>query len=153
MSLNTTNCFQSCIENCVKTKYQENAHRRNNIFSFTDCLTKYSIQQIIWRRMSGWTVNSSLEGIWKETSADYFEVFSLNQSDQSVTEPRFEPGYFRLLSGTIANVSTETSGQMNVTEQKVILGYGTETERAAFEHSLWLKAGISLLSKTCGKGQ
>ena len=147
-----TNCFQSCIEKCVKTNNQENAHRRNNVCSFRDCLTKHSIQQIIQRRMSGWRVNSSLEGTWKET-VDYFEGFSLNQSDQSVTEPRSESGYFRLLSGTIANASTGTSGQMNVTEQKVILGYGIETERPADNHSVWLKAGICLLSKTRGKGQ
>ena len=105
-----TNCFQSCIEKCVKTNNQENAHRRNNVCSFRDCLTKHSIQQIIQRRMSGWRVNSSLEGTWKET-VDYFEGFSLNQSDQSVTEPRSESGYFRLLSGTIANASTGTSGK------------------------------------------
>ena len=101
--------------------------------------------------MSGWTVNSSLEGTWKETFVDYFEVFSLNQSDQSVTEPRSEPGYFRLLSGMSANVSTETSGQLNVTEQKVILGYSIETELPAVENSVWLKAGFCLLSKTCDK--
>jgi hypothetical protein len=99
--------------------------------------------------MSRRTLNSSLEG----TFVDYFELFCLNQSDQSVTEPRSEPGYFRLLSGMNANISTETSGQLNVTEQKAILGYGVETEQPAVELSVQLKAGVYLLSKTRGKGQ
>jgi len=98
-----------------------------------------------------WT-NSSLEGTWKATFVDYFEVFSLNQSDQSVIEPRSEPSYFRLLGGMNANDSTEISGQLKVAEQKVILGYAIETERPAVELSVWLKAGTCLLSKTCGKG-
>jgi len=85
--------------------------------------------------MSGRTVNSSLEGTWKETFVDYFELFSLNQSDQPVTEPRSEPVYFRLLGGMNANISTEASGQLNVTEQ-VILGYSIETERPAVEISV-----------------
>jgi hypothetical protein len=50
----------------------------------------------------------SLEGTWKETAVAYFEVFSLLQSDESVTEPRSEPGNFRLLSDMNDKVSAET---------------------------------------------
>jgi len=83
--------------------------------------------------MSRWTVNISLEGTWKETFVDYFEVFSLNQSDQSVTEPISETGYLRLLSGVNANVSTESSGQLNDAERYITLGYGIETGPPAVE--------------------
>lgn len=79
-------------------------------------------------------------------------MFPLNQSDQSVTEPRCEPGYFGLLSGMTANLSSETLVQVNVTEQ-VRLVYDIETERPPFEQSVCLKAGNFLLPKTCGNGQ